>query len=457
MSLTPLSELDAAFLAAETPTQPMHVVATLVLDTTGRELGYRDFQRHITERFSFVEALRRRLQPVPFADPVWVDDHEIRLANHLHHVHVDGGGIEALSRVVSDVASTPLTRNRPLWEAWLVEGFAPDRVGVIAKVHHCAVDGVSGFNALAAFFDIEPDPAEPLWTGSWTPAPPPQPREIAGLAASALLALPARVARASRHVLGSAAVLARQATAAPLPMTGPRLSFNRALSPRREVALAWVALDEVKGIRRAFGATVNDVVVSLATGVVRRYLDAGGELPDRALVAAVPTSERLPEHGDAGNRLSAMFYALPVHLADPAERVHAVQTSAAAAKDVYAAAGEGTAAAVAGMVLPGTVGPLMRAVSGLRLANVLPPVANVIVSNVRGPELPLYVLGARVEDIFPMGPLLEGTGLGVTVVSYRDRIGIGFLACPDLLPDVRALADLVPVELAALADAAASR
>jgi WS/DGAT/MGAT family acyltransferase len=448
MTAQPFSELDAAIFAAETPAQHLHVLATLVLDTTGESAGYAEFQARIAERFPLVEALRRRPQAVAFGDPVWVDDPGIHLASHLHLVVVDGGGLDALARVAADVASRPLRRDRPLWEVWLVEGFSPDRAAVIAKVHHAAVDGVSGFNALAAFFDLEPHPTESMWTGTWEPEPAPTAAEMARRSVESWLSLPVRVGRSARTLLGGAAALARRAGEdAPMPMSGPRLPWNGALTPARSVAFAEVTLDQIKTIRHAYDATVNDVVMALCAGVLRAHLADSGVPPDRALVAAVPTSERLAEHGPAGNRFSAMFYALPVHLDDPGARVAASVRSAAAAKDAYAAGGAGALAAVAGAIAPGVVAPVMRALSTLRIADRIPPLANVIVSNVRGPEFPLYVSGARVEEIFPMGPLVEGVGLGITVVSYRDRVGIGFLACPDLLPDVDALAARVPAAL----------
>jgi len=455
LTIAPLSALDAAFLAAETPTQHLQVLATLVLDTSGRELGYREFQARIAERYPLIEPLRRRLQPVPFGDPVWVDDDDVHLGSHLHHVHVDGGGLDALARVAASLASRPLDRSRPLWEAWLVEGFAPDRSAVIAKVHHCAVDGVTGFEALAAFFDLEADPAEPLWTGTWTPGAAPTTADLVRHAATSAVGAAGGAARAVRHVASAAGSLLRSTSSdVPLPLTAPRLSFNGPLTARRDVRFTSIPLDDVKTVRRAFDVTVNDVVTALVAGALRRVLVAHDEVPDRPLVAAVPTSERSAEDGAGGNRISAMFYALPVHLDDVAARIEAVQRSASAAKEVHAVAGVGTGAAIAALVPPRVVGPVMRAISGLGLARVVPPLANVIVSNVRGPDLPLYVAGARVESIYPMGPLMEGTGLGVTVATYRDALGVGMLACPDLLPQLGALVDAIDAELAALLAAA---
>ena len=209
-------------------------------------------------------------------------------------------------------------------------------------------------------------------------------------------------------------------------------------------------MEQVKTIRAAFGGTVNDVVVGLVAGTLHRYLAARGELPDAALVAAVPTSERQPEHGLAGNRLSVMLYELPVHLADPLDRLDEVARSAEIAKATYEQMGVGLFADMASMMPSGVVAPVMRAFSRFGLADRLPPVANVLVSNVRGPGFPLYASGATLEHMLPLGPLMEGVGLGVTVVSYRDHIDFGFLTCPDLVPDVGAMAASVQTDLDAL-------
>jgi diacylglycerol O-acyltransferase len=223
----------------------------------------------------------------------------------------------------------------------------------------------------------------------------------------------------------------------PLPFSAPRLSYNRALTSRRSVAFTSIALDDVKQIRQDQGASVNDVLVALCAGVLRRYALRCRELPDRPLVAAIPVSERKAEHGTAGNQLSFMFYPLPVHLDDPIERLDFVVRSARVVKDVYSRAGEGLFTSLASLTPLGAVPVAMRVLSAAGAANV-----------VKGPDMPLFVAGAALSSIFPMGPLMEGVGLGVTVVSYRDAVAFGLMACPDLVPEVQELADEVHEELA---------
>jgi len=455
--LNRVSDLDALFLASETPTQHLHVLATLVLDRSAIPGGgdYELVQSRIAERFHMIEPLRQRLKRIPFGRPIWVDDPDLHLQRHLHHVVLpEGGGLEALARTAADIASFPLPKDRPLWEAWFVEGIEKDHIAVIAKIHHCAVDGVSGIFALAAFFDVKPFPDASTQPPTWEPAAPPGALEVGRAVFDGLRRRPAAVARSIKRTTSTAVALARaRGEEAPLPFSGPRLSYNRALTARRSVAFTSVRLDDVKHVRQGLGAPVNDVLVALCAGVLRRFAIQRDELPARHLVAGVPISERKAEHGAAGNQLSFLLYALPVHLPDPVERLEFVARSASLVKDVYAQAGEGFFASIASLVPLGALAPLMRALSAVRVANVLPPVVNVLISNIRGPDLPLFVAGAELTSIFPMGPLIEGVGLGITVVSYRDEVAFGFMACADLVPDVQELAAGVHVEMARMLDA----
>jgi WS/DGAT/MGAT family acyltransferase len=455
-----MSDLDAAFLAGETPTQHLHVLATLVLDAPrlSADSRYRLFQRRLDERFHLIAPMRRRLRELPFGNPVWVDDPALQLDRHLHHVILpDGGGLEALACKASEIASYALPRDRPLWEAWFVEGINNDQFAVIAKIHHSAVDGVSGIFSLAAFFDLEPA-AQPTPGGPrWEPDRQPSIAELGRAIVDDVRHRPASIGRSLFGVASSGLAFARTRDAsAPLPFTGPRLSFNGALSSRRSVAYGRLRLDDLKVVRGALGATVNEVLMAVCAGGLRRYLAQHDELPDRPVVAGVPVSERLVEHGLTGNRLAFMFCALPVHVADPIERVHTLQQSATAAKDLYTRAGAGLLQNLAGLTPHRALGPIARAMSSLRLANSLPPVFNVIVSNIRGPDMPLYAGGAQLATMYPMGPLGEGVGLGITAVTYRHDVSVGFMACPDLVPDVHELASAVEVELEAMRDVASA-
>ena len=453
------SDLDAMCLAADTPHQPMHVLATLVLDRSNVRADVRDydlFQARLFERFATVEPLRRRLGTRTMGRPTWRDDDRIHIAQHLHHLVLeDGGGLEALAGAVSDVASHALPKDRPLWEAWMVEGFEKDRLGVIIKIHHCAIDGVSGIYALAGFFDLEPFPANGPQILPWEARPEPGIAARTRAVVDRVRQRPSELVGAFGGFTSSAFGLVRGRTPqAPLPGVAPRHPWNRALTPNRSVAFTVAPLQDVKHIGRTFGSSVNDVLVAICAGVLRQYASRRGHPPTRPMIAAIPVSEREAEHGAAGNHFSMMFYSVPVDVESPAARLQAAAASAASAKELYAKSGRGLLSNLSTLVPSAAVGPFMRTASRLKLASVLPPMFNLVISNIHGPELPLYVAGAELLSIFPMGPLVEGVGLGITMVSYREELSIGFMSCTDHGIELTELTDEVPLEVARLLDAA---
>ena len=450
-----LSPVDAAFLDAETPTQPLNVLAVLVLDPTGVPGGatFRLFHERVRDRVPGMTPLRRHVRRLATGQVAWVEDDEVHIDRHLRHGLLDPpGGLPELGRLTADLAAGRLPRDRPLWEASFVEGMAGDRVAVVAKIHHCVADGVSGIGTLADFFDLTPDPPPPAPRRP-PPDTAPDPFELAQLAVDGVRSWPGAFGRSASQLART--WMATRAAGAdaprpPAPFTAPRLSMNHALTERRSVAFARLPLDEIKQVRRHFGVTVNDVVLALCTEALRNHLLRHRDLPGGPVVALVPTSERGSGDPLSGNKVSAMFCTLPVQLPDPVERLVAVQRSAALAKEHYLRRGAGVLDQVADLFPPGTIGSAMSLIRRLKLADTLPPFANVVVSNVRGPDFPLYVSGAPLEQLYPLGPLAEGIGLNVTVASYLDHVHFGFLACPDLLPDVAGLAADVAGALADL-------
>ncbi len=252
--------------------------------------------------------------------------------------------------------------------------------------------------------------------------------------------------------------VARRDTSTPihltLPLATPRLSMNRTITPQRAVALVSVPLADIKTVKNALGVTVNDVVLAVTAGALRGYLQGRDELPDQPLVAAVPTSVRREGRPRAGNRVSAMFAALPVELDDPVARVRAVEESTAGAKSVHEMVGGSTLQEWAELAAPVLFSRAIRAYARLRIGERIRPVINVIVSNVPGPPFPLYLAGARLVALHPLGPIFDDCGLNVTVISYLDHVEFGFIACRDLVPDLQVLADAVPTALAELTKAA---
>jgi diacylglycerol O-acyltransferase len=444
-----LSTLDSALLSLETEAQQLNILAVLIITPDPDippEDHYRVARDRIESRLPLVPMFCRRLQPLPgFSNPVWEDEPDLAVDTHLHQALLDPPkDLQALGRIAGEIASRPLRRDRPLWEMWLIDELEDGRIAVICKVHHAVLDGASGIGSLAGFFDLEPH-APPVVV---PPRPEPRSLTVADQARESIRGSVrwardfVRSAPRVANLLVRAAQRVGDADLA-LPLTAPRLAFNRALTPRRTVEFTSVELSRLKEIRRAYGATMNDLLIAVCAGALRLYLIDRDELPDRPLVAAIPVSERTLEDSAGGNRFSTMFYAIPVHIEDPVERVAATTRTASAAKEFYEQSGHELLQSLASLLPPKTINPAMRVVSTLRLAERVPPVANLMISNVRGPDFPLWIAGGRVSQMLPMGPLIEGMGLNITVVSYLDSVSFGFQVCPDLLPDVAQLAGYV--------------
>ncbi len=455
-----LSTLDAALLSLETDAQQLNILAILLIEPDPdipQSQHYRVARDRIEARLPLVQMFCRRLQSLPgFSNPVWEDESDLAVDPHMHQaVLVEPKDLQALGRLAGEIASRPLRRDRPLWEMWLVDELEDGRIAVICKVHHAVLDGTSGIGSLAGFFDLEPHAPE-------VEVPPlPEPHSLtAGDRARESMRGSLRWARdfvRSAPRVASMLVQAAQRLGDPdlaLPLTGPRLSFNHALTPPRTVEFTSVELSRLKEIRRAYGATLNDLLIAVCAGALRLYLIDHDELPNRPLVAAIPISERSLEDPNGGNRFSTMFYGIPVHIEDPVERVAATTRTASSAKEFYEQSGHELLQSVASLLPPKTINPAMHVVSSLRLAERVPPIANLMISNVRGPDFPLWIAGGRVTQMLPMGPLIEGMGLNITVVSYLDTVSFGFQVCPDLLPDVAQLAGYIDDAVAELEKAA---
>lgn len=440
------------------------MLAAAVLDcgSAGIEWSFDTVRGRIAERLHLIEPLHSRPAWGGLGRPCFVDDPAVDLHRHLHHVVLpEGGGLDALAEVAGRFATQPLPKDRPLWAAWFVEGFEKDHVALLAKIHHSAVDGVFGIFALAGLFDLTVRPAKAEQSAGVAPEPEPATRggrrALLGAKVDELRQRPGLVARGVRQAAGSATAFRRSlGERPPLPLSGKRMSYNRALTARRSVAFAALHLHEVHEVRKAFGASVNDVVVALSAGALRRHAIQCDELPDRPLVATIPVSERAEGDATAGNQLAFMFYNLPVHLEDAGERLRFVQRTAEVAKEAHLRGGQGLLSSVAALIPKFVVGSALRAASSLRVTNVVPPIANVMISSLRGPDVPLYMARASLASIFPLGAVFEGIGLSITAISYRDELAFGFITCTDLVPDIRELATGLHLEMANLLDAAAA-
>lgn len=459
-----LGGLDAAFLYFETPSMHMHVCGLLLLDPSTMEGGYRfeRIRRMLDERHHVIPAMTRKLVTPPFnlGRPYWVQDPDFDIDYHLRRIGVPApGGDRELAEVASGIASRPLDRSRPLWEMWAIEGLANGNVALFAKMHHATIDGITGANLMVHLFDLEPSPSPAPGADARGAERVPGDLELFARGALETLTRPWDVARlVPRTVVGLAGTLLRagrrrgQGMAA--PFTAPRTSFNAAITAHRTIAFTEVPLADVKQVKDAAGVKVNDVVTAVVGGALRRYLSENGELPEKSLIAAVPVSVHDETSEQTGTtKLSVMFSTLMTDVADPLERLQAIARTNAEAKELYRMVGADTLMQWAEHAAPNTFSLAARLYSSLRLSERHPVVHNLILSNVPGPPIALYMAGARLAGLFPLGPIMDGAGLNVTVLSNEDRIGFGLIACRELVPRLWDLADAVPAALAELVHA----
>jgi diacylglycerol O-acyltransferase len=458
-----LSGLDASFLYIESPTQPLHVCSILELDTSTVPGGY-TFDRlrdELALRIAAIPEFRAKLadSQLNLDYPVWVDDDAFDLGTHLHRIGLPSpGGRRELAEVCGHIASVPLDRSRPLWEMWVIEGVAdtdPRAGGLLAvmtKVHHAAVDGVTGANLLSQLCTVEPE------------EPPPEPVEGPGragpleIAASGLVRFAARPLQLANVMPTTVATIvktlrrARSGLTMAAPFAGPPTRFNASITADRNVALAQVDLDDIKKIKDRFEVTVNDVVMALCATVLRWFLGDHDELPARSLVAMVPVSVHDKSDRPGHNQLSGMFCKLETHIGDPAERLRAIARADAAAKNHSSAINPTLLQDWAQVAARAVFGAIFRLVADSPLIG--NPVHNLIISNVPGPQAQLYFLGCEVEAMYPLGPLFHGCGLNVTAMSLNGKLNVGVISCPDLLPDLWRLVDDFDVALEELLECA---
>jgi WS/DGAT/MGAT family acyltransferase len=447
-----LTGLDASFLYLETPSSHMHVAGLMILDPSSVEGGVTldGVKAVYGARLHLAPPFRRRLVEVPFGlhHPLWIEDPDFDIDYHIRATALPSPGTpEQLSTLVGRLSALPLDRTRPLWEVWVIEGLEDGNVAVLSKVHHAAIDGASGNELTVALLDLTPEIATHEPTEEWVPDRVPNDVELLSYALTSLARQPVRVARALSKTTGAALAVRRRnreepnLVPPPSPFSAPRTSFNTAITPRRSFAYTTVSLPTVKAVKNAAGATVNDVVLALCAGALRRYLDEHDEHPENPLVAMVPVSVRSEDERDMGNRVSSMFASLATDVDDPVERLKVIHECMHEVKEQQKAIGADTLGDWAEFAAPALAGRAARLYSRTRMADRHRPLFNVTISNVPGPPFPLYSIGARMVSNFPIGPIMDGGGLNMTVMSYRDQLDFGLQACPDVLPNVWSLAE----------------
>jgi WS/DGAT/MGAT family acyltransferase len=489
-----LTGLDATFLYVETDKQFGHVSGLSILRRPD-DPDYSPFdswRSSIAERLHLLEPLRRRLVEVPLGldHPFWIEDPDFDLDYHVRHTAIPPpGGPEQLSSLVARIIGRPLDRRHPLWETYVIEGLSEGQFAILTKVHHSTVDGASGAELLTMMLDDSPQRADiPRPEHEWTPEPAPSTGDVLARAAVSLARKPGRFfllgARAAREI-GEAtrnpalAMAARQARAtlrgpvgallnlgrareeglskppAMANLSAPRTPFNATITAHRRFAFRSQPLDDIKAVKNAIGATVNDVVMAMCAGGLRTYLETHDALPDESLVAMVPVSIRtgLEEHKWT-NRVSGLLAALPTDEPDPLERIRLVHESMMEAKELFNAVPAETLTDFTQFSPPAVFAQATRLATRLRLGERFNPAANVTVSNVPGPRNSLYMAGAELLHYYPVSTILDGQGLNITVQSYRDSLDWGLVSCRELVPDLTDLLDNIVDELAVIAKAA---
>jgi diacylglycerol O-acyltransferase len=452
---------DAAFLYGETESWHMHVSGLMVVDPSTAPHGF-DFERlraHTIERLPLVPQFRWRLVDVPLGldRPGWVEDDDFDPDFHIRRIAVPSpGGPSELGELAGRLSSYKLDRRKPLWEMWVIEGVEGGRTAVLTKMHHAIVDGVSGMGLAEAVLDIEPDPPprEAEVRDSLHDRRAPGTVELlASGALSAFTRTPFRMLRFTRQTALqglAAAGFVRRRGAPVMPYQAPRTSMNGEFTPHRRFTWASVPLARVKAVKEDRGVKVNDVVLALCAGALRRYLQKIDDLPEAPLIAQCPVSLRGDDdRDDVGSKVGSMFTSLATDVADPVERLEAIHESTQSAKEMQQALSVHKIMGLSETAPPGLIGLAARAYTRMGLSRMPPPV-NVVISNVPGPPFPLYLAGGRLDGLYPMGPLVFGMGLNITVISYRDSLDFGFMCCPELVPQPELIAEGVSLALSEL-------
>jgi WS/DGAT/MGAT family acyltransferase len=462
MSYDRLTGLDASFLHLESEAQPMHVgsLATFdgapFFDDAGR-FRLEDAREVISSRLHLVPRFRKKLMTVLMGQgrPIWVDDHDFDLNYHVRLTALPHpGNEEQLKTLMGRLQSTVLDRRRPLWELWFVEGLEGDRVAIIQKTHHALVDGISGVDVATVLLDLEPHP-EPVKAPPWSPQRPPTPLQLLTDTIVERATVPAEIVRSVRAALRGPRQVAGRAlkaaqTVASMGTLAPKTPLNVAVGPHRRFEVVRADLGPVKDAKRSLGATVNDVVLTAVSGGLRHFLASRGEVVDGVTLRAfVPVSVRdESERMALGNKVSGIMVNLPVGIADPVERLHAVSAQTRHLKESQQAVGAEVLTGLADYA-PATLFGLAARLMPFQRA------VNIGITNVPGPQVPLYCMGAKMLEAFPYVGAFAGAAVVVAVLSYNGALGFGLTGDRDAVPDLGVLAEGIEKSLAELAQSAA--
>jgi len=445
-SLKPLSGLDALFLHLETPATPMHVGAVHLLQLPKGHGGdfVDDVKRHVARRLSLSPVFTRKLAEMPlnFANPVWVRADEVDLDRHIHRVRLPRPGTQRqLEAAVARLHAKCMPRDRPLWAFHIIEGLQSGDLALYTKVHHATLDGAAGVAFAQALLDFtarprKVDPA-PRRAGEH-----PSLADLVGTAVrttgvqgiKVIRQIPQLASALARLVKGGGAGFGRNLA------FGPRTTFNGQIEAARSFATASLPLDRVKLVAAAHGATINEVVLTVIGGALRDYLDAHGGVPVKSLIAAVPVSLREAGNTEATTLATMTLASLATDVADPAARLVEVRAASAAAKAVMKQLRGVVPTDFPSLGLPWLLSAAAGVYGRLGVANRIPPIANLVVSNVPGPPMPFYLAGARLKTYWPVSIVEHGLGLNITLQSYAGSLDFGLIAARSGLPDLHRVA-----------------
>ncbi|MCU0805256.1 MAG: wax ester/triacylglycerol synthase family O-acyltransferase [Burkholderiales bacterium] len=468
--MKPLSGLDSMFLHLETPDTPMHVASGHLYELPE---GFRgDFvevvRKHLATRIPLIPLMRRKLAHVPLdlANPVWVDDDAVDLAWHIRRVKLPKPGTQAqLETALAKMHAKPMDRSRPLWEFYVIEGLPGRKVGFYCKIHHAALDGAAGVILLSNMLDTTPVPRKV----------PPRPRMHKGIEHPGFREL---VGAAFGHETGQFVKLVRHLPDVAKLLAdavrpgkgvgvgemvkhnvafGPKTPFNVGITGERGFAAVSIPLADAKAIAQAEDAKLNDVVLAICDGAFRRYLEHRGGIPRKPLIAAVPVSLREPGNTDYTTQATMTLVGLATHVADPVKRLRVIKENAAAAKALTSRMKSVMPTDFPSLGVPWIVSRLASLYGRSHLADRIPPIANVVISNVHGPDVPMYLAGARMLTYWPMSIVEHGLGLNITLESYAGSLDFGLIAARNAVPKVREVAVAIEESFRELRDAALGR
>ncbi|HEV2891681.1 MAG TPA: wax ester/triacylglycerol synthase family O-acyltransferase [Frankiaceae bacterium] len=455
-----LSPLDVSFLYLEGETTPMHVGGVCILEQPPEGFDYDRLVQIISERIATVPRFRQKVRWVPgrLGNPVWVDDSEFDVTYHVRRSALPKPGTEEqLKELTARVQSRPLDRSRPLWEIYLVEGLADGRIAIVTKTHHAMVDGVAAVDVGAVILDLTREPRETPHV-EWTPQREPSSVALVADAVRNAVTKPAEIVTTARANLNDVRRVATRAAgvagglAATLRSTArsaPESPLNVDIGAQRRFGMARTDLDDYKRVRKEHGGTVNDVVLATVAGALRTWLLTRGEsVNGRTVRAMVPVSVRA-EGQQLGNRVSSYFVDLPVGEPSPVVRLHQVSYAMSAHKDSGQSVGAEALVAISGFVAP-----TLHALGARVAAGLSRRLFNVVVTNVPGPQIPLYAAGAEMLEVFPVVPLARGQAVSIGLTSYNGGVYYGLNADRDAMPDVDVLAQCIEESLAELVETA---